>query len=105
MTTSPITRADAAYAYAQAALAAPGTLQARARVAAQKFEGVLINNLFSSMFTGLSGEGPLGVNGTGGEAWRSMLIEQMANSVSKTGGIGVAPQVYRELVRVQEQKS
>ena len=99
-----ISRANAAQAYADAANAAAGSFQAKARAASQKFEGVLVNNLMQSMFSGLSGEGPMGVNGTGGDTWRSMLIEQMSGSVVKAGGLGVAPQVYRELLRVQESR-
>ncbi len=76
-TTSKISRADAAQAYADAAHAAVGSLQAKARTASQKFEGVLVNNLVQSMFSGISGEGPLGINGPGGDAWRSMLIDQV----------------------------
>ncbi len=97
-----ITRANAAQAYAAAANAPANSLQAKARTASQKFEGVLVNNLMQSMFSGLDGEGPLGVNGIGGETWRSMLVEQMSGTVTKAGGLGVAPQVYRELLRVQE---
>ncbi len=97
-----ITRAGAAQAYAEAANAPTGSLQARARTASQKFEGVLVNNLMQSMFSGLTGEGPLGVNGLGGDTWRSMLVEQMSGSFVQAGGLGVAPQVYREMLRVQE---
>jgi len=97
-----LSRAGAAAAYAAAAHAHPGSVEAKARNAAQKFEGVLMNSLLGTMFQGASGEGPLGVNGTGGEAWRSLLIEQMANSVVKSGGIGIAAQVYRDVMNKQE---
>jgi flagellar protein FlgJ len=108
MTDAPLaalTRANAANAYAAASFAAPGSLQARARTAAQSFEGVLVNNLLGAMFSGTDGEGPMGVNGTGGEAWRSMLVEQISTSVVRSGGIGIASEVYRELIRTQEAKS
>jgi Rod binding domain-containing protein len=103
--TAALSRAGAASAYAAAAFAAPGSTQARARTAAQSFEGVLVNNLLGAMFSGVEGEGPMGVNGTGGEAWRSMLVEQISTSVVRSGGIGIASEVYRELIRTQEAKS
>jgi peptidoglycan hydrolase FlgJ len=96
-------RANAARAFAAAARAAPNSPESKARKASQDFEGTLVNNLLGSMFQGLTGEGPMGVNGTGGDTWRSMLVQEMSTAVVKSGGIGVAPQVYRDLLRVQEQ--
>ena len=43
--------------------------------------------------------------GTGGETWRSFLTEEYANEITKAGGIGIADQVMREILSLQEQKS
>jgi flagellar protein FlgJ len=77
---------------------------AAARAAAQDFEAVFLNSMFSQMFTAMDGDGPFG----GGPAigvWRSFLSEEYAKSFAKKGGIGIADQVYRSLMAQQEAQS
>ena len=73
--------------------------------AAQSFEEVFVKNLYSQAFNGLSGEGPLGAQGTGNDTWRDLLVGEYAKSTTKAGGIGVAKDVYRELLHIQEGKA
>ncbi len=68
---------------------------------AQDFETVFLTNMFENMFEGLDDDGPFG-SGAGNGPWRSMLTEQYAKSVSQSGGIGVAQQIERQLVSLQE---
>ncbi len=69
---------------------------------AQQFESVFLTNMFEEMFAGIQEEeGPLGA-GPGQSAWRSMLTEEYANTISKSGGVGVADHVQRELIALQE---
>ena len=70
--------------------------------AAQNFESIFIKNLYSQAFSGVKGEGPLGTEGAGTETWRDLLVDEYAKSTTKSGGIGVAKDVYRELLHVQE---
>ena len=78
--------------------------QTKASAAAQDFEAVFLNSMFQHMFTGVSGEGPFGGSGAAG-VWRSMLTDEYARSFAKSGGIGIADQVYRTLMARQEVKS
>jgi flagellar protein FlgJ len=83
---------------------APLNANGKAREAAQDFEAVFLNSMFSQMFTGIDGEGPLG----GGPAvgiWRSFLTQEYAKSFAKSGGIGIADHVYRALIGQQEQRA
>jgi peptidoglycan hydrolase FlgJ len=69
--------------------------------AAQDFEAVFLNSMFSQMFTGIEGDGPFG----GGQAlgiWRSFLTDEYSKSFAKNGGIGIASDVYRTLMAQQE---
>lgn len=75
--------------------------QTRARAAAQDFESVFLNSMFQHMFTDIGGEGPFGGQGATG-VWRSLLTDQYAKSIAKSGGIGIADQVYRSLIAHQE---
>jgi Rod binding domain-containing protein len=80
------------------------TKQTKARSAAQDFEAVFLNSMFQHMFTGISGDGPFGGSGAVG-VWRSMLTDEYAKSFAKSGGIGIADQVYRTLIARQEANS
>ena len=75
--------------------------EAKARGAAQDFEAVFLNSMFQHMFTGIEGDGPFGGNGASG-VWRSLLTDEYAKSFAKSGGIGIADQVYRTLIAQQE---
>jgi Rod binding domain-containing protein len=74
--------------------------RARAREQAVEFEAVFLNNMFSEMFAGIEGEGPLGGGKPG--VWRSFLTDEYAKSFAKAGGIGIADHVYRSLLAQQE---
>jgi Rod binding domain-containing protein len=70
--------------------------------AAQQFESVFLTNMLEEMFSGIQEQdGPLGA-GEAQSAWRSMLVEQYADSIAKNGGVGVADHVQRELIALQE---
>jgi len=75
--------------------------EAKALGAAQDFEAVFLNSMFQHMFTGMDGDGPFGGNGATG-VWRSLLTDEYAKSFAKSGGIGIADQVYRTLIAHQE---
>jgi flagellar protein FlgJ len=81
--------------------AAPNSLTAKAKAAAEDFEGVFLQTMLQQMFSGIGEEGPLG-SGEAGSAWRGMLVEQYASNISKSGGIGIADSVFREILSLQE---
>jgi len=78
--------------------------KAKTKAAAQNFEAVFLNSMFQDMYTGIDGEGPFGGNGATG-VWRSLLTDQIARSVAKAGGVGIASHVYQSLLALQEQHS
>jgi Rod binding domain-containing protein len=75
--------------------------QNKMHAVAQDFETVFLTNMFENMFEGLDDDGPFG-SGAGNGPWRSMLTEQYAKSVAKSGGVGVAQAIERQLVSLQE---
>ena len=102
---SPAT-SGALSAGALAASTLPQSVIAKARGAAQDFEAIYLNSMFQQMFTGLDGDGPLGAGtGAGAGVWRSFLTDEYARTIAKSGGIGIADQVYRELIAQQETKA
>ena len=78
-----------------------GTGAAKARASAQDFESVFLQAMISEMMSGLGKDGPLG-EGEAGGAWRGLLVDQYASTVSKAGGIGIADTVYRDILALQE---
>ncbi|MFM9974625.1 MAG: rod-binding protein [Beijerinckiaceae bacterium] len=92
-------------AYNAAASAKAGTQQAKARNTAQGFESTFIQNMLENLVSGMGTEGPLGSGQTGGGAWRGFLLEEMSKGMSKSGTVGIAPQVYREIMKFQERRA
>ncbi|MGE3147855.1 MAG: flagellar assembly peptidoglycan hydrolase FlgJ [Pseudorhodoplanes sp.] len=83
---------------------AKNALQAKARGAAEDFEAVFLNTMFSQMFTAMDGEGPFG-GGKSIGVWRSLLTDEYSKSFARTGGIGIADHVYASLLAQQEARN
>ena len=79
-------------------------LKAKAREQAVDFEAMFLNSMLSQMFTDTNADGPFGGGGSAG-VWRSFLTEEYSKSFARTGGIGIADQVYRALLQQQEAHS
>lgn len=69
---------------------------------AQGLEANFFQTMVGTMFDGIKGEGAMGTAATGQDSWRGMLIEEYGKTISAKGGIGLAPQIYREMLRHQE---
>ena len=72
-----------------------------AREAAEAFESIFLAQVLDQMFRGIKTDGPFG-GGFSEGLYRSMMNEQVANSISRSGGVGIADAVYRELLSLQE---
>lgn len=73
----------------------------KARKAAEEFEAVFLTQILSTMNDGIKADGPFG-GGQDEEMWRGMLNEQYAASIARQGGIGIADQVYNEILKMQD---
>ena len=89
---------------AGAHVAAEMKVKTKVKAAANDFEAMFLNTMFQQMFTGINGEGPFGGSGSL-KVWRSFLTDQYAKSFVKAGGIGIASEVYRELLKQQGVKT
>ncbi len=74
----------------------------KARKTAQEFETMFLEQTLERVFASSGTEGPLGDNGTGGAVYRSMLVKEYAGGIVKSGGVGIASQIHRELLKLQE---
>ena len=75
--------------------------RAQIRKAADDFENVFVSQMLGHMFDGIGVDETFG-GGHGEEMFRSMLTNEYGKQVSRSGGFGIADQVYRELLRAQE---
>jgi len=105
---APAIGANVAYGIGPAVAAttrkAGAMTNAKARAAAEDFEAVFLNSMFSQMMTKVDGEGPFGGSQASG-VWRSFLVNEYAKSFAKAGGIGLAQHVYSSLMAQQEMKA
>ena len=74
---------------------------AAADKAAKDFEAVFIGQMVSAMFEGVKSDGPFG-GGYGETIFRSLMIDHYAKTIADQGGFGLADQVKREILRLQE---
>ncbi len=75
-------------------------MKGKAKAASEDFEAMFLNTMFQQMFTGIDGDGPFGGSGAL-KVWRSFLTDQYAKTFAKSGGLGIASDVYGELLRQQ----
>ena len=83
-------------AQADAALRVKG----KAKAASEQFESMFLNSMFQQMFTNIDGDGPFGGSGAL-KIWRSFMTDEYAKSFAQNGGIGIASDVYGELLKQQ----
>jgi Rod binding domain-containing protein len=76
----------------------------KARAAAEDFEAMFLNSMFSEMMTKVDGEGPFGGSQATG-VWRSFLTGEYSKAFAKAGGIGLAKHVYGSLLAQQEARA
>jgi peptidoglycan hydrolase FlgJ len=63
---------------------------------------MFLEQTLERVFASTGTEGPLGDNGAGGAVYRSMLVKEYAGGIVKSGGVGIASQIYREMLKLQE---
>jgi len=67
---------------------------------AQDFEAVFLGEFLSSMFT--TQQKGLFAPGHAGEIYRSLLTQEYGKAFAKAGGVGIAKEVQREMLKLQE---
>lgn len=74
---------------------------AKARQTAEDFEAVFIAQMLEPMFQGIKTDGPFG-GGHSETMFRSMQNEQISKEIARSGGVGIADAVYRQILELQE---
>lgn len=71
--------------------------------AAEDFEAFYLTQAMGDMFAGV-GNDPLFGGGPGEGAFRSFLTQEYGKIIARSGGIGIADSVAREIIKLQEAK-
>ena len=73
----------------------------RAWEAAQQFESMFLSQMMNLMFKDVPTDGYFG-GGSSEEIFRSMLVNEYGNGIAKSGGMGLADGIYRNILELQE---
>ena len=84
----------------QAPKVGAGESRAQITKTADNFETSFLSSMLGEMFQGVSTEGPFG-GGQGEQAFRSFMMDAFAQQITKSGGIGVAASVQKEMLKMQ----
>ena len=75
---------------------------ARDRATAQDFEAVFLGTMVKTMLETAQPEGDF-TGGQGEEMFRGVLAEKLGIEMARKGGIGLAPMVLEQMMKMQEQ--
>lgn len=73
------------------------------RQTAQDFEAVYISEMLRPMFQNIDAEAPFG-GSSGEKMYRDMQVDEYGKAIAKSGGIGLADAVVRQMIKMQESK-
>ncbi len=73
----------------------------KARKVAEDFESFFLGQMLQPMFQGLEAEKPFG-GGHAEQMWRAMQVDEYGKAIARSGGIGLADQIMRDILEYQE---
>ncbi|HEV7691423.1 MAG TPA: rod-binding protein [Hyphomonadaceae bacterium] len=72
----------------------------QAEAVAEQFERMFVSEMLKPMFEGIKTDGMFG-GGNAEDTFRPMLLDQYADGVAKSGGVGIKDAVLKEILRMQ----
>jgi len=88
----------------QATASRDATKADHAREVAEDFEAFFITMFLESMWAGIPTDGLMG-GGQGESVFRSMLNQEHGKVLAGQGGVGLADNIHREILKLQEAAS
>ena len=82
--------------------AAPSFREAQAARSAEDFEAVFLSQMLEHMFSGIETPEMFGGGTYAEEVYQSLMVDEYGKILARSGGIGVADHVKRELLSLQE---
>lgn len=81
--------------------ATSGGLAGSAQKTGEDFEAFFLSQVFDNMFAGVDAD-PVFGGGHGETVYRSLLLQEYSKVAARSGGIGIADAVQREILRTRE---
>ncbi|MDR3537442.1 MAG: rod-binding protein [Acetobacteraceae bacterium] len=82
-----------------------GSDPAKLMQTARNFEAMAIGQLLQPMFDTVDTAHGLFGGGAGEEAWKPMMVTELAKQIEGHGGLGLAAPIYAAMLRMQEDKA
>lgn len=73
----------------------------KARQTAEEFEALFLSQMLAPIFEQM-GTDPMFGGGPGEQVYRSMMVQEYGKAIARSGGVGIADAVQREILRLQE---
>ena len=80
---------------------APTVMNRKLEDGAREFEGIFISQMLETAWSTVPTDGLTG-GGMGEEIFRSLMIQDIGQQMARQGGIGLAPHIHAELLKMQE---
>lgn len=68
---------------------------------AEEFEAVFLSEMLKHVFKDMDADPNFG-GGSTEEIWKGFMIEEYGKVMARTGGVGIAPQIKEELIKLQD---
>lgn len=81
----------------------PAATERKMDEAAREFESVFLSQMFETVWQTVPTDGAMG-GGMGESIFRSMMVQDIGKQFAQQGGIGLAPYIKAELLKIQEGK-
>lgn len=75
--------------------------EAAAAKAAEDFEAMFLGEMLQPMFSTVEVNETFG-GGSAEEMWRGLMVEEMSKQIARQGGLGIAPMVKAQILKMQE---
>ncbi len=73
----------------------------KARSVSQDFEAFFLSQMLQPMFSEVKPAEPFG-GGPAEGMWRTMQVNEYGKAIARSGGIGIADAVFKEMIKLQE---
>ena len=70
---------------------------------AQEFEAMFLSEMLAPVFESVDTEGLFG-GGQSEKIFRSMMVDEYGKAIARSGGVGIAESVQREILKMQEKQ-
>ncbi len=78
---------------------------ARIQKAAQDFEAMALGQMLAPMFETVDASKGVFGGGSGEQAWKPMMVNELGKQMAKSGGVGLARPVMEQMMRMQEART